>query len=302
MINNTKAEIESNLVRAVRWGVYPVSWTYLFAMLMAAHKGVIEPRNAWLVLVLGLVLIYICLERLVPYEKRWGMTANSFVNDLKYLVANGATLGIFSTALGLLAITSAGQTDGIASQWPFILQLAAALLIFEALQYGLHRFEHEGGGRLGNFMWRAHAAHHLPERVYVVMHVAGHPINAMLVQGVIMIVPIWLMGYSEMVVVTFLMINSMHGLVSHFNVDVRIGWMNYLFIGPELHRYHHSADPSEGKNYGATLSLYDILFKSFVYLPGNAPAILGVHRPAQYPRYGQFRRVMRLPFNAEQHQ
>jgi len=171
------------------------------------------------------------LERLVPYEARWSMTRQSFLSDLKYLVANGATLGVFSTLLGLFAITTAGQENGLASDWPFAVQLAAILLIFEAAQYSLHRFEHEGRGAVGRFMWRVHAAHHLPEKVYIVMHVAGHPINAMLVQGVIMIVPIWLMGYSEMVVVTFLMLNSMHGLISHFNVDARIGIANYVFIG-----------------------------------------------------------------------
>jgi sterol desaturase/sphingolipid hydroxylase (fatty acid hydroxylase superfamily) len=271
---------------------------FLGAMLLAIKQGHIEPRNGWLVMVLSLAGIYMVLERLVPYEKRWSMTARSFGNDLKYMVGNGAAIGVFSTVLGLFAITTAGQTQGIASDWPFLVQLLALVLIFEALQYGLHRFEHEGTGRIGQFFWRVHSAHHLPDKVYVAMHVAGHPINAILVQGVIIIVPIWLMGYSEMAVVVFLMINSMHGLISHFNVDARIGWMNYLFIGPELHRYHHSANASGAKNYGATMTLFDLMFGSFVYRPGTAPARLGVQDPQHYPLYGEFLRVLQLPFRS----
>lgn len=282
----------------VRWGIYPASWLLIAATLLAIEYQHVDPRTGVLLLMLGLAATYMTLERLVPYEQRWSMTAASFVNDLKYLIGNGATVGLFSALLALFAITTAGQTNGVASDWPFLVQLVALFLIFEALQYGLHRFEHEGRGALGRFMWRVHSAHHLPDKVYVLMHVAGHPINALLVQGVIIIIPIWLMGYDEMVVVVFLMINSMHGLISHFNVDVRIGWMNYLFIGPELHRYHHSARASGNKNYGATISLYDQIFGSFVYRPGVAPAQLGVQEPKDYPGYGQYLRVLQLPFRS----
>jgi len=265
-------------------------------MIMVINHGLIETRNAWLVFVITLVITYIVLERVVPYQNRWSMTLSSFLNDLKYLVTNGATVGIFSMLLGVFAISSAGQTDGIASNWPFIIQLVVLGLIFEALQYGLHRFEHEGKGKFGSFMWRIHSAHHLPDKVYIMMHVAGHPINAILVQGVIIVVPIWLMGYSELTVTVFLMINSMHGLLSHFNVDARIGFMNYFFIGPELHRFHHSAKVSEGKNYGATLSIFDLIFGTFVYKPGTAPEMLGVYSPDRYPKYGQLLQVLKLPF------
>ncbi len=282
----------------VRWGVYPMSWVLLLVIIVVIQCGLMASRDAWLLFVISLALSYVVLERLVPYQARWSMTAGSFLNDLKYLVVNGAAVGVFSMLLGVYAITTAGQMNGYASGWPFLLQLIVLLFIFEALQYALHRFEHEGPGRFGRFMWRVHSAHHLPDKVYVLMHVAGHPINAILVQGIIIVVPIWVMGYDELVVTVFLMLNSMHGLISHFNVDARIGFMNYMFIGPELHRYHHSEKMSEGKNYGATLSLFDLIFGTFVYKPGVAPAELGVHSPRSYPKYGEFLRVLQLPFRA----
>ena len=155
---------------------------------------------------------------------------------------------------------------------------------------------HELPGRFGNFLWRVHVVHHLPPRVYVMMHAVFHPLNSMLIQPLAIILPIWLMGYDQRVVAMFLMINGLHGAISHFNVDIRAGWMNYLFIGPELHRYHHSADPSEGKNYGATLALYDLLFGTFVYRSGRPPAELGVDAAQNLPAYENTLQVLAVPF------
>ena len=95
----------------------------------------------------------------------------------------------------------------------------------------------------------------------------------------------------------FLMINGMHGLISHFNVDIRMGVANYLFVGPELHRYHHSANVDESKNYGATLSIFDQLFGTFVYNPGKAPKELGVDPATGLPAYERFFAVLKLPFS-----
>lgn len=201
-----------------------------------------------------------------------------------------------SAVLGSLAITISGQLSGPASDWPFWLQIAAILLIFEAVQYPLHRMMHEGRGRTGNFLWMAHVAHHLPDRVYIVMHAALHPVNLIITQSVAQIIPIWFMGYDPLVVVAFLMINGMHGIISHFNVDVRMGWLNYIFVGPELHRYHHSANVHEARNYGAALSIYDLLFGTFVYRPGVPPIQLGVSADLGLPPYRNYFEVLKLPF------
>jgi sterol desaturase/sphingolipid hydroxylase (fatty acid hydroxylase superfamily) len=86
----------------------------------------------------------------------------------------------------------------------------------------------------------------------------------------------------------------MHGLFSHFNVDIRAGWMNYLFVGTELHRYHHSANVAEAGNFGATLSVFDLIFGTFVYRPGLPPQELGV--TGDLPPYERFAAVLALPF------
>lgn len=287
----------SNKIRTIAsYLIYPASWLILLGCWLFMASETKAPQQAWGIMTASLIVFYLFLERLLPYEKKWSMTWKSFLNDMKYLIVNGATISIISTALAFYAISMSGELNGVASNWPFWVQLVAILLIFEAINYIIHRAMHESRGKIGAFLWRVHAAHHLPEKVYVFMHVAGHPINAITTQAITIILPIWLMGYDQQVVTTFLMLNTMHGLISHFNVDVRMGFMNYIFIGPQTHRYHHSANVNEAKNYGATLSIYDQLFGTFVYKPETLPAKLGVDSKEGMPEYGDIKEVLKLPF------
>lgn len=284
---------------AVRWGLYPLSWAVILCLFSLALFEHISFEQAYGYMLPGLFVTYLVLERVVPYERRWAMTWRSFFLDFKYMVINGATIALVKTVLGFYAISTLGQSDGFASSLPFIIQLISILMIFEFMNYSIHRIMHEARGETGTFLWKVHAAHHLPDRVYILMHVAGHPINAVIVQTMVIVLPIWLMGYDQSVVTLFLMLNAMHGLISHFNVDVRLGYLNYIFIGPETHRYHHSARMSEAKNYGATISLYDQMFGTFIYRQGMPPENLGVSKGQGLPAYGNILQVLKLPFTKQ---
>lgn len=283
---------------AVRRGLYPLCWIYLAVMGWHVHLSAIAPETASLVFTGTLVAVCILLELVIPYQRLWSMTWRSFFTDLVYIALNASTLAAITALFGLAAIRLAGDANGIAAAWPFWAQCAVILLVFEAINYTIHRAMHEGRGRFGAFLWRVHAAHHMPDRVYVVMHAVFHPLNAVILRPLAMILPVWVLGYDPLVVTLFVMVNGMHGLVSHFNVDLRMGWFNYLFVGPELHRYHHSANFDEAKNYGATLSVYDQIFGTFVYRPGVPPERLGVPASLGFPHYRNILSVMKLPFAA----
>jgi len=108
--------------------------------------------------------------------------------------------------------------------------------------------------------------------------------------------PIWFIGYQPEAVLIFLVVNAFHGIGSHFNVDMRIGWANYIFVGPEVHRHHHSIKISEAKNYGATLTVWDQIFGTFVYRPTISPAELGTDQKSNLPNYRNVLSVLLLPF------
>jgi sterol desaturase/sphingolipid hydroxylase (fatty acid hydroxylase superfamily) len=287
------------LARAiVRYGLYPFSWLVVLLGFHLIWTTDLEPRLIWGASSGFLVLLYLLIEWRLPLERRWMMTWRSLLADLRYAVLNSVTIAAAAAALGLVAISLAGRENGPASHWPFAVQLLVCLLVVEGVNYTLHRAMHRLPGRFGARLWSIHAAHHLPPRLYVMMHAVFHPLNGVLIQTCAIILPVWVMGYDPRIVTMFLMINGMHGAISHFNVDIRAGWANYLFIGPELHRYHHSANPAEVGNFGATLALYDWLFGTAVYRPGQAPTELGVPIDAGLPPYEQTIAVLALPFKA----
>jgi sterol desaturase/sphingolipid hydroxylase (fatty acid hydroxylase superfamily) len=288
---------DTTIRRLVRWGLYPASWA---ALLFGFHRIIAwghDPRTVWAQTTGALLVVYFLVEITLPYEKRWAMTWASFQADLKFVLSNAATLAAISAALAYVTITTAGTHPGPASGWPIAAQVAAALVIFEAVNYSLHRAMHRMRGPLGRFLWRSHAVHHLPPRLYLVMHAVFHPVNALIIQSLAIILPVWAMGYGPQAAAMFLMINGMHGLINHFNVDIRAGWANYLFVGTELHRYHHSAVIADAGNFGATLSIFDILFGTFVYRPGTPPAELGVDPSSGLPAYERYWKVMALPLH-----
>ncbi|TAX54641.1 sterol desaturase family protein [Rhizobium leguminosarum] len=288
--------IENKIRRVIRWGLYPVSWIWVVCALNRFLAMGVDERPAWILITLPLLLTYLVIELTLPMQKRWSMTWRTLLPDLAYIVSSGATVALVSAGLAMLTITISSKTGGPARDWPIWIQLPVLFLVFEFMNYHIHRGMHELRGPLGRLLWRIHAAHHLPERLYLLMHAVSHPFNAVLVQAFAIILPIWLMGYSPDTVLIFLVIDAFHGIISHFNVDLRLGWANYIFVGPEVHRYHHSADVNEAKNYGATLTLWDQIFGTFVFHPGLAPQELGVSPDANLPPYQQIPSVLALPF------
>jgi hypothetical protein len=72
--------------------------------------------------------------------------------------------------------------------------------------------------------------------------------------GVLTITP-YFMGFSPEVLFAANLVIGLQGPVPHFTVDSCVGMPNYLVMGTEFHRHHHSADPSEAKNFGAAVSV-----------------------------------------------
>lgn len=282
--------------RLLRRWLYPLSWLWIVIALSAFLRMDLDERPAWILITLPLLLSYLAIELIWPMQRRWSMSWRNLLPDVLYIVLSGGSLALLSAGLALVSITISGQAEGPARDWPLWLQVPVLILVFEFLNYWLHRAMHELRGPLGALLWHIHAAHHLPRGLYLLMHAVSHPLNAVLIQGVAIILPIWIMGYLPEAVLIFLVVNAFHGIISHFNVDLRMGWANYLFVGPELHRYHHSADVKEAQNYGATLSVWDQLFGTFVYRPGEAPAELGTAPGAGLPDYRQILAVLSLPF------
>ena len=284
----------------IRWGLYPLLWAWVVGSIVYV---MIYPDTMQIVLAIqgtGMVAVLMVLEWRFPYDDRWRMTwRHLLLRDLIFIAINGVTLALLSYGLVALAIDLSEDSIGLITGQPIWLQVIVGLVVFEALQYVLHRYMHQSNGPLTHVLWRTHAIHHLPQQLYVVMHAVFHPFNAVLVRCGTQLLPVWLLGYDPMAVYVFGSIIGYHGVVSHLNLDMRMGRLNYLFVGPELHRYHHSANSHEAKNFGATLSVFDIGFGTFHYRPGVPPAELGLSIDDGYPGQHDPLRAVLFPFSTQ---
>jgi sterol desaturase/sphingolipid hydroxylase (fatty acid hydroxylase superfamily) len=283
----------------VTYGFYPfiASLTVIFAWLN--FTGHHDLQWAFTGFTAARFVAFIAAEFAWPCRPEWKMTWPSFLRDLKYMLAGGALMQVVKFAVAWLAIGAAqGNTTGLAS-WPLLAQLLTGLLVYELVQYTVHRYSHEGRGPVGRFFWRIHAVHHLPRRVYFLMHPVMHPLNILLVSA-IGLIPSYVLGLNQEAVFLFNLILGVQGLFSHFNVDIKVGPLNYLLIGTELHRRHHSAHLKEAGNYGAVTPFWDLVCGSFSYAAGQLPSKLGIAGDEPYPSSNRYLACLALPFRSAQ--
>jgi sterol desaturase/sphingolipid hydroxylase (fatty acid hydroxylase superfamily) len=296
-----RIEGQQRIETALKFGLYPLLlgttlWYAWFELSQPAEQ-LGRYYGYYLAALVGLLTL---VETLHPMRKDWKMTMASFLRrDLPFLLIGSTTIALANYAGGWMILILGFARGESHLALPLVPAVILALIIPDLLWYWLHRFSHEAKGKLGQWLWRVHAAHHLPQQVYVMMHSVAHPLNTIAVR-MILTVPLFLLGFSTEAIFTANLILGLQGLFSHFNVDIRAGWLNYVLTGTELHRYHHSANSAEAMNYGAVVPLWDILFGTFVYRPGIPPRALGVANPSEYPADREILGVLGWPFSRPQ--
>jgi sterol desaturase/sphingolipid hydroxylase (fatty acid hydroxylase superfamily) len=256
---------------AVRWLALPLLvGTSVAAVLLALRLRLplVPVLAAGGALYGGIVL---ALERWLPFAPEWQRAHDDVPTDIAHLVVTGGIVE-FAPALGL----TPGATAALwPATWPFAAQAMLALLATELLNYWTHRLLHGP-------LWRFHAVHHSAPRLYWVNSWRVHPIEG-LVFWALTVVPLLALGAPEAPLVTVWAASTVFRMLQHSNVDVRLGPLNWVLAGPELHRWHHSRDRTESEaNYGNVLIVWDALFGTR-RLPARAPPLDVGLAGAPYP-------------------
>ena len=233
-------------------------------------------------------------ELALPYRREWKPAAAEVRTDALFLGAVQIALPLLLSVSVVVALAGVLRTSGVAAEalWPHQLpvwaQVAMMLLIADFGRYWLHRAFHRFAP-----MWRLHAVHHSPSRLYWVNVGRFHPLEKA-VQYAFDALPFALAGVSGDVLAAYFVFYAINGFYQHSNCLVRLGPLNYLIAGPELHRWHHSELPEESNsNFGNNLIVWDLLFGTR-FMPANREVgPLGlVNR--NYPM--SFRAQMTTPF------
>ena len=233
-------------------------------------------------------------ETKLPYRREWRPTGGVVTADALFM---GTVQGVLPLLLSFtVVIWLAGLLDttglSIDGLWPVGIPLAAQvclmLLAADFPRYWLHRAFHGVPT-----MWRLHAVHHSPHQLYWLNVGRFHPIEKS-IQYAVDSLPFALLGAPQETLAAYFVFYAINGFFQHSNCMVRLGPLNYVVSGPELHRWHHSEILAESNNnYGNNLILWDILFGTRWLPTGREVGPLGLHNRA-YP-LGFFAQ-MRTPF------
>jgi len=231
------------------------------------------------VVYLSTVAIIALFERLMPYEKTWldsdGETFNNIAHTLlsKGGVQIAAAIGTsFPMAVATVAQPLLSHQANIwPEQWPMALQVVLGLVIAEFGLYLAHRLAHEYLS-----LWRFHALHHSVERLWVINTGRFHFIDS-LFKIALGQIPLYLLGAPLPVFLWIGAVTAFIGLLTHCNIDVRTGPLDWIFSTPRLHRWHHSKILAEGNtNYGENLVIWDQLLGTYHNPPRPSSIDIGI--------------------------
>ncbi|MEN8158515.1 MAG: sterol desaturase family protein [Myxococcota bacterium] len=269
------------MARLVPYLLFPLVVTAMGAVALAspafrfAHLvGLPEALDPGLRALAAILIFYTLiawLERRLPYRPEWNRSHDDVGTDVLHLLvsgqgAQGLFVAVVAGPLILLGSWVAAATGGglWPSAAPAVVQLALALTLGEFGHYVFHRVSHETP-----LVWRLHAAHHSPTRLYWLNATRFHVLDLFFLLS-FEAVPLALMGAGPEVLGPYFVFRAVYGQVQHCNVDMRTPrWIDWLWSSPGIHRWHHSTVPREGNtNYGAVLNVWDHAFRSF-YRPDD---------------------------------
>lgn len=244
-----------------------------------------EPVLAYNMTYFGLALALFLLERAMPYEPAWQINDGQAWNDIGHTALSkgiGQAIAAMATFMGVEAAAPASASGIWPDGWPLAAQVLFGLLTAEFGLYWAHRLAHEWPTA-----WRWHAVHHSVTRLWFVNTGRFHFIDSLWKTSFALAVALAL-GAPRDVILWVLAITTYVGFLTHCNVDMRCGLLNWLVNTPELHRWHHSRKMEEGNsNYGENLVIWDALFGTR-YLPDRRPPVdIGCEDPVPSRFLGQ---------------
>jgi sterol desaturase/sphingolipid hydroxylase (fatty acid hydroxylase superfamily) len=250
--------------------ILPVLYVFFYAIHVATHGNAIEhwlPKWDTLLLLFAIII----LERVYTYKyavSQRTMLTRDIIANVVNLYVTGAVVGMVVVPmlvffpehfLGRKLVFASPEQLG-----PFWLQIIVILLSVSFFRYWMHRMQHTNA-----FLWELHSYHHRVTDLKASNAEVSNPIDFALRNVVIFFVP-GIIGFDPFAILLAVTATKVTSVFSHCGGDVKGGLLNYLFVTPEVHRWHHSAKVPEGYgyscNYGVEFSFWDSLFGTF-HLP-----------------------------------
>jgi sterol desaturase/sphingolipid hydroxylase (fatty acid hydroxylase superfamily) len=213
-------------------------------------------------------------HRAIALRERWGGNLGLVVVDTILL----RSVPPMITAVGVAALAHArgwGLLGGLVSL-PTWLDVVLSVVVLDLALYLQHRLFHAVQS-----LWRLHRVHHTDPELDVTTGLRFHPVEMLLSAGFKAGVVV-VLGPPVAAVVLFEVLLNAGSLFSHANLRLPAaidGLLRAVLVTPDMHRVHHSADPTEtNTNFGFTLSWWDRLLGTYRGQPksGHDAMAIGV--------------------------
>jgi sterol desaturase/sphingolipid hydroxylase (fatty acid hydroxylase superfamily) len=125
-------------------------------------------------------------------------------------------------------------------------------------------------------LWNTHRFHHSVREMDWLKgaYMSGTHIAMYLAPQVL--IGYYVLGFSRIEMAIAVVTGYFVQLWQHANVTIEIGLLKYVFVTPQSHRLHHAfGEEVRDKNFGAVLSVWDVLFGTYV-APSDEDYALGV--------------------------
>lgn len=213
------------------------------------------------------------LERIIPFDADWYPEAREWGRDGIYFA-----ITMLGGGMALVSVVAISKVVApLHSALPLWVEIPLALVLNSLTSYLFHRLQH-----IHPWLWRVHGVHHVPAKVNLSNNSVNH-IFDVLGRRFVTQLPLLLLGISQPAIFAASVFTTAQGYFVHANIDVRLGWLNYLLTSPEQHRLHHSTDVKEAGHFGVDLSIWDLLFRTFTWYPKRRPAEVGVPDRTAFP-------------------
>lgn len=225
------------------------------------------------------------------YQFRVEKVYHAFVNISSSVISFSIVFLLFSSVNKYILSLNYGLTSFFDNE---NIKIAVGIAVFDLWMYIWHRANHEIP-----LFWKFHKAHHSDTAMDVSSGLRFHPIEVILSSA--LRIPIYLsIGIDIKILAVYETVMTAVVLFHHSNISINSKFDKYLSLiiaTPYMHRVHHSSYQKEtDSNYGTIFSIWDRLFKSYVYRSDINNIEIGLKKFRE-DKYQTVKGFLLTPFN-----
>jgi sterol desaturase/sphingolipid hydroxylase (fatty acid hydroxylase superfamily) len=220
--------------------------------------------------------LFIPLERLFARYADQHLFREEWREDLFYYLISSMLVQVLTFISMAPAIAIASHTSWttfrhwVASQ-PVALQIIEIMFLTDLVQYWLHRAFH----RIP-FLWGFHAVHHSAKSMDWMAAARMHFLEIIALRGTT-VIPMFILGFSEMALHAYILIVYVHSALLHANVRWEFNRIGKFLATPRFHHWHHGIEKEAiDVNFAIHFPLFDRLFGTYHLPRGQWPAGYGI--------------------------